>query len=94
MKAKLLKKLRKRFAWTYDHKSVTWLIVDGRYPIFNIKPLLDYTPAECMMSVYYGSSSVVGGRRTRKDIKVLFREMIALTALVQTYRKKLTYNKQ
>lgn len=78
MKVKLLKRIRKRFAYDYDHKKQDWIVTDVKQPFFFIKPLKDYSYAECMYGIM-GSISYVNHRRTVKAMKTVFSELLIIT---------------
>lgn len=75
MNTKLLKRIRKRFAWIYDDDKREWIVVDRRQPFFFIKPLKDYSYAECMYGIVSGLG-MVNHRRTIKAINRVFTEIL------------------
>lgn len=82
MKTKLLKRLTKRFYWIYDHKNKEWVVVPHSSQMFYLKPLKDYTYAECMASMEIGSR-YVSSRRTWQIVNSVYRKIETLNKEVK-----------
>lgn len=80
MKVKLLKRINKRFAYAYDYEKKEWVVTDAKQPFFFIKPLKDYSYAECMYGIM-GGIGMVNHRRTINTMKKIFKEISDFTLI-------------
>jgi len=84
METKLLKRLTKRFSWVYDHQNKEWVVIPNKELMFSLKPLKDYSHAECMASMELGSR-YVSYRRTWRIVNSLYRHIENVNKDIKTW---------